>query len=119
MHPQQPRSDLGSLARAADRLPPLFTLVQTPEAKGLLLGTKEGEIIAFLPQWILQKLIADLAHLASSLRRPRIIRGRSIPRTNRNVRARDRVLIALREHTLDVSGVGMATLWEPWELPKT
>ena len=82
--------NVGSLARAADRLPPLFTLVQTPEAKGFL-GAKEWEIIVFLPHGILQKLIADLAHLASSLRRPRIIRGRLIPRTNRNVHARDQV----------------------------
>lgn len=42
-------------------------VVQTPEAKGLLLRTKEWGIIVFsLPQGILQKLIADLAHLASS-----------------------------------------------------
>ena len=42
-------------------------VVQTPEAKGLLLRTKECGIIVFsLPQGILQKLIADLAHLASS-----------------------------------------------------
>jgi hypothetical protein len=42
-------------------------VVQTPEAKGLLLRTKEWGIIVFsLPQGILQKLTADLAHLASS-----------------------------------------------------
>ena len=42
-------------------------VVQTPEAKGLLLRTKEWGIIVFsLPQGILQKLMADLAHLASS-----------------------------------------------------
>ena len=42
-------------------------VVQTPEAKGLLLRTKEWGIIVFsLPQGILQKLRADLAHLASS-----------------------------------------------------
>jgi hypothetical protein len=38
-------------------------VVQTPEAKGLLLRTKEWGVIVFsLPQGILQKLIADLAH---------------------------------------------------------
>ena len=42
-------------------------VVQTPEAKALLLRTKEWGIIVFsLPQGILQKLIADLVHLASS-----------------------------------------------------
>jgi hypothetical protein len=42
-------------------------VVQTPEAKGLLLRTKEWGIIVFsLPDGILQKLIAELAHLASS-----------------------------------------------------
>src|SRR5689334_21541808 len=48
---------LGSLARAADRLPPLFTLVQTPEA---------------MSYW---KLIADLAHSGILPPAPRIIRG--------------------------------------------
>jgi hypothetical protein len=42
-------------------------IVQTPDAKGLLLRTKEWGIVVFsLPEGILQKLIADLAHLASS-----------------------------------------------------
>ena len=118
MHHNNLRSDLGSLARAADRLPPLFTLVQTPEAKGLLLGTKEWEIIVFLPQGILQKLIADLAHLASSLRRPRIMRGRLIPRTNRNVRARDWVSSPLETPSMSL-GSARPPCWKPWELPKT
>ena len=46
-------------------------VVQTPEAKGLLLHTKEWGIIVFsVPQGILQKLIADLVLLASSPREP-------------------------------------------------
>ena len=41
-------------------------VVQTPEAKRLLLHTKEwGIIVCSLPQGILQKLIADLAQMAS------------------------------------------------------
>ena len=42
-------------------------VVRTHEAYGLLLGTQEfGDVVFFLPQAILQRLITDLMHLASS-----------------------------------------------------
>jgi hypothetical protein len=42
-------------------------VVRTPEAYGLLLRTQEfGDVVFSLPQAILQKLITDLMHLASS-----------------------------------------------------
>jgi len=42
-------------------------VVRTPDAYGLLLRTQEfGHIVFSLPQAILQRLIADLTHLASS-----------------------------------------------------
>jgi hypothetical protein len=42
-------------------------VVQKAGAKGLLLRTRELGVVVFsLPEAILQKLIADLAHLASS-----------------------------------------------------
>ena len=42
-------------------------VVRTPEAYGLLLRTQEfGDIVFSLPQAVLQKLITDLTHLASS-----------------------------------------------------
>jgi hypothetical protein len=42
-------------------------VVRTPEAYGLLLCTQEfGEVVFSLPQAILQGLITDLTHLASS-----------------------------------------------------
>jgi hypothetical protein len=42
-------------------------VVRTPEAYGLLLRTQEfGDVVFSLPQAVLQKLITDLTHLASS-----------------------------------------------------
>ena len=42
-------------------------VVRTPEAYGLLLHTQEfGDVVFSLPQPILQRLITDLVHLASS-----------------------------------------------------
>ena len=42
-------------------------VVRTPEAYGLLLRTQEfGDVVFSLPQAVLQKLITDLADLASS-----------------------------------------------------
>jgi hypothetical protein len=42
-------------------------VVRTPEAYGLLLRTQEfGDVVFSLPQAILQRLITDLMHLASS-----------------------------------------------------
>ena len=42
-------------------------VVRTHEAYGLLLGTQEfGDVVFFLPQAILQRLITDLMQLASS-----------------------------------------------------
>ena len=42
-------------------------VVRTPEAYGLLLRTQEfGDVVFSLPQVVLQKLITDLTHLASS-----------------------------------------------------
>lgn len=42
-------------------------LVRTPEAYGLLLRTQEfGDAVFSLPQAVLQRLITDLTHLASS-----------------------------------------------------
>jgi len=42
-------------------------VVQAVEAKGLLLRTKElGDVVFSLPQTVLQRLITDLVHLASS-----------------------------------------------------
>ena len=42
-------------------------VVRTHEAFGLLLRTQEfGDVVFSLPQAVLQKLITDLAHLASS-----------------------------------------------------
>jgi hypothetical protein len=42
-------------------------VVRTPEAYGLLLCTQEfGHVVFSLPQAILQRLITDLMHLASS-----------------------------------------------------
>jgi len=42
-------------------------VVRTPEAHGLLLRTQEfGDVVFSLPQAILQRLITDLTHLASS-----------------------------------------------------
>jgi len=42
-------------------------VVRTPEAYGLLLRTQEfGDVVFSLPQPILQRLITDLTHLASS-----------------------------------------------------
>ena len=55
-------------------------VVQTPEAKGLLLRTKEWGIIVFsLPQSILPKLIADLRYLASCPSASTDVRGRFLP----------------------------------------
>ena len=52
-------------------------VVQSPEAKGLLLRTKEWGIIVFsLPQSILPKLIADLRYLASCPSASADVRGR-------------------------------------------
>ena len=46
-------------------------VVRTPEAYGLLLRTQEfGDIVFSLPQAVLQKLITDLTHLASSPQTP-------------------------------------------------
>jgi hypothetical protein len=42
-------------------------VVRTPEAYGLLLRTQEfGDVVFSLPQAVLQRLITDLTHLASS-----------------------------------------------------
>ena len=42
-------------------------VVRTPEAYGLLLRTQEfGDVVFSLPRAILQRLITDLTHLASS-----------------------------------------------------
>jgi hypothetical protein len=42
-------------------------VVRTPEAYGLLLHTQEfGDVVFSLPQAILQRLVTDLVHLASS-----------------------------------------------------
>jgi hypothetical protein len=42
-------------------------VMQAAEAKGLLLRTKElGDVVFSLPQAVLQKLVTDLTHLASS-----------------------------------------------------
>jgi hypothetical protein len=42
-------------------------VVRTPEAYGLLLHTQEfGDVVFSLPQEILQRLVTDLVHLASS-----------------------------------------------------
>jgi hypothetical protein len=42
-------------------------VVRTPEAYGLLLRTQEfGDVVFSLPQAVLQNLITDLTHLASS-----------------------------------------------------
>ena len=63
-------------------------VVQTPEAKGLLLRTKEWGIIVFsLPQSILPKLIADLRYLASCPSASTDVRG-SLPRDEHWPRSR-------------------------------
>lgn len=58
--------------KAAGQEPLTLTVVghqvmRTPEAYGLLLCTQEfGDVVFSLPQAVLQRLITDLTHLASS-----------------------------------------------------